>query len=269
MTRKNIHDSKTSEKSVKKTKPGKARLDVLLVERALAPSRERAQALLLAGNVLVNGQKISKPGTQVALDARIESIGEQQKYVSRGGVKLEGALHDFQISPAGKICMDVGSSTGGFTDCLLQNGTTQVFAVDVSIDQLDWKLQQDARVVKIERNARYLKSEDLPSTGSASRPALVTMDVSFISVSKVLPAVVPLAAPAADFLILIKPQFELERGEIGKGGIVKDETLHRKAIERVEGGARAANLDLLGVKASHLMGTEGNQEFFLHARKRT
>jgi 23S rRNA (cytidine1920-2'-O)/16S rRNA (cytidine1409-2'-O)-methyltransferase len=269
MTRKNIHDSGTSERSIKKNKPGKTRLDVLLVERALAPSRERAQALLLAGNVLVNGQKITKPGSQVALDARIESIGEQQKYVSRGGVKLEGALYDFQISPAGKICMDVGSSTGGFTDCLLQNAATQVFAVDVSIDQLDWKLQHDSRVVKIERNARYLKSEDLPSSEGASRPALVTMDVSFISVSKVLPAVVPLAALAADFLILIKPQFELERGEIGKGGIVKDEALHRKAIERVEGGARAANLDLLGVKASHLIGTEGNQEFFLHARKRT
>jgi 23S rRNA (cytidine1920-2'-O)/16S rRNA (cytidine1409-2'-O)-methyltransferase len=252
---------------VKKTKPGKTRLDVLLVERALAPSRERAQAQLLAGNVLVNGQKITKPGTPVASDTKIEIIGDQQKYVSRGGLKLEGALRDFRISPAGKICMDVGSSTGGFTDCLLQNGATQIFAVDVSIDQLDWKLRQETRVVKIERNARYLKPEDLPSSASPALPMFVTMDVSFISVSKVLPAVIPVAALNADFLILIKPQFELERGEIGKGGIVKDQALHQKAIERVEAAARAANLELLGVKPSQLPGAEGNREFFLHARK--
>ena len=252
--------------SNKKTKPNKTRLDVLLTERALAPSRERAQALLLAGNILVNGQKITKPGVQVPSDAKIEIIGEPQKYVSRGGFKLEGALTDFAISPAAKICMDVGSSTGGFTDCLLQNGATQVLAVDVSTDQLDWKLRQDARVVRIEKNARYLTPEDLPSTAGASLPTFITMDVSFISVSKVLPAVVPLAAPHADFLILIKPQFELDRGEIGKGGIVKDESLHQKAIERVEAAARATNLDILGVKPSHLPGTEGNQEFFLHAR---
>jgi 23S rRNA (cytidine1920-2'-O)/16S rRNA (cytidine1409-2'-O)-methyltransferase len=185
--------------------------------------------------------------------------------------------------------MDVGSSTGGFTDCLLQNGATQVFAVDVSIDQLDWKLRQDPRVLKIEKNARYLKPEDLPSIDTAripgpaapsaaaqaldampalvTMPEFITMDVSFISVSKVLPAVVPVAASASDFLILIKPQFELERGEIGKGGIVKDEALHQKAIARVEAAATAAGLDLLGAKPSRLPGTEGNQEFFLHARK--
>jgi 23S rRNA (cytidine1920-2'-O)/16S rRNA (cytidine1409-2'-O)-methyltransferase len=247
-------------------RPNKTRLDILIFERGLAPSRERAQALLLAGNVLVNGQKLSKPGTQVPSDARIELIGEPQKYVGRGGFKLEGALADFAISPAGKICMDVGSSTGGFTDCLLQNGALQVFAVDVSIDQLDWKLVNDQRVVKIERNARYLTPADLPSIDSTSLPTLVTMDVSFISVSKVLPAVVPVASPNADFLILVKPQFELERAEIGKGGIVKDDTLHQKAIDRVQSAARAAHLELLGVKPSQLPGTEGNQEFFLHAR---
>jgi 23S rRNA (cytidine1920-2'-O)/16S rRNA (cytidine1409-2'-O)-methyltransferase len=284
----------------KQSKPGKTRLDVLIVERNLAPSRERAQALLLAGNVLVNAQKITKPGTQIPHDAKIEIIGDPQKYVSRGGLKLEGALQDFAISPSGKICMDVGSSTGGFTDCMLQHGATQVFAVDVSIDQLDWKLRQDARVVKIEKNARYLKPEDLPSISAlivaspsatissaltapsaaatasaegplepnvANLPAFVTMDVSFISVSKVLPAVVPVAAPHADFLVLIKPQFELERAEIGKGGIVKDEALHQKAIARVEAAARASNLDLRGVRPSRLPGTEGNQEFFLHAHK--
>ena len=163
--------------------------------------------------------------------------------------------------------MDIGSSTGGFTDCLLQNGAIQVFAVDVSIDQLDWKLTQDHRVIKIEKNARYLKPEDLPSMEISQLPTLVTMDVSFISVSKVLPAVAPVAASHTDFLILIKPQFELERGEIGKGGIVKDDTLHQKAIERVQSAARAAHLEILGVKPSHLPGTEGNQEFFLYARK--
>jgi 23S rRNA (cytidine1920-2'-O)/16S rRNA (cytidine1409-2'-O)-methyltransferase len=263
----NSSDFKASKSPQNKFKPIKIRLDVLIVERSLAPSRERAQALLLAGNILVNGQKITKPGTKVPSHARVEIIGEQQKYVSRGGLKLEGALADFALSPAGKICMDVGSSTGGFTDCMLQNGATQVFAVDVSIDQLDWKIRQDPRVVKIEKNARYLLLEDLPSDARESLPNFVTMDVSFISVSKVLPAIVPIVAPNADFLILIKPQFELERGEIGKGGIVKDDALHQKAIARVEDAARALNLDLLGVKPSHLPGTEGNQEFFLHARK--
>jgi 23S rRNA (cytidine1920-2'-O)/16S rRNA (cytidine1409-2'-O)-methyltransferase len=270
----NSRQMKLSSTTAKKPKPGKTRLDVLIVERALAPSRERAQALLLAGSVLVNAQKVTKPGTQVSSDANVEIIGEQPKYVSRGGLKLEGALADLGISPTGRVCMDVGSSTGGFTDCMLQNGATQVFAVDVSIDQLDWKIRQDPRVVKIERNARYLRAEDLHSAAATSQsvpvmPQFVTMDVSFISVTKVLPAIVPVAAAAADLLILIKPQFELERGEIGKGGIVKDDALHQKAIERVEAAARQANLDLLGVKPSHLPGTEGNQEFFLHARKRS
>jgi 23S rRNA (cytidine1920-2'-O)/16S rRNA (cytidine1409-2'-O)-methyltransferase len=211
----------------------------------------------------VNGQKMEKPGTQVAADARIEIIGDALPYVGRGGLKLDGALEDFQISPRGKICLDVGSSTGGFTDCLLQNGALRVFAVDVSVDQLDWKLRQDPRVTAIERNARYLRAEDLPAG-----PAIVTMDVSFISVAKVLPAVVPVATPGADFLILIKPQFELEKGEIGKGGIVRDAALHQKAIDRVQSAASACSLELLGISPSRVPGTEGNQEFFLHARAR-
>jgi 23S rRNA (cytidine1920-2'-O)/16S rRNA (cytidine1409-2'-O)-methyltransferase len=244
-------------------KAGKTRLDVLIAERGLAPSRERAQAILLAGNVLVNGQKIDKPGTQVASDARLEIMGQTLRYVSRGGLKLEGALEDFQISPQGKICLDVGSSTGGFADCLLQQGAARVFAVDVSVDQLDWKLRQDKRVAAIERNARYLCAQDIPEP-----PALITVDVSFISVSKVLPAVVPVAAPGADFLVLIKPQFELEKGEIGKGGIVRDAALHQKAIDRVRSAAAACSLEPLGVRPSRLPGTGGNQEFFLHARAR-
>jgi 23S rRNA (cytidine1920-2'-O)/16S rRNA (cytidine1409-2'-O)-methyltransferase len=218
---------------------------------------------LLAGNVLVNGQKMEKPGTQISSDARIEIIGETLRYASRGGLKLEGALEDFQIRPQGKICLDVGSSTGGFTDCLLQQGAARVFAVDVSVDQLDWKLRQDSRVTAVERNARYLRAEDV-----SEPPAIVTLDMSFISVGKVLPAIVPLAAPAADFLVLIKPQFELEKGEIGKGGIVRDAALHQKAIARVQSAAAACSLELLGMRPSRIRGAEGNQEFFLHARAR-
>jgi 23S rRNA (cytidine1920-2'-O)/16S rRNA (cytidine1409-2'-O)-methyltransferase len=246
-----------------KSKPGKTRLDVLIFERGLVPSRERAQALLLAGSVLVNGQKMEKPGSQVASDARVELIGESPKYVGRGGVKLEGALRDFGVAPIGQISLDVGSSTGGFTDCLLQHGATRVYAADVSSDQLDWKLRKDARVIFVECNARYLQPKDI-----AERATLVTMDVSFISVVKVLPAVVSVAARNAEFLILIKPQFELEKSEIGKGGIVKDASLHQKAIDRAVQAAASLNLEVLGIRPSQLAGTEGNQEFFLHARAR-
>jgi 23S rRNA (cytidine1920-2'-O)/16S rRNA (cytidine1409-2'-O)-methyltransferase len=249
--------------SQKHSRPGKLRLDVLIAERGLASSRERAQALLLAGNVLVNGQKTEKPGTQVPTDARIEIIGETLRYASRGGLKLEGALEDFGVAPLDKVCMDIGSSTGGFTDCLLQHGALRVYAVDVSVDQLDWKLRKDQRVIAIKCNARYLRSKDI-----AERASLITMDVSFISATKVLPAIVPAAAASADFLILIKPQFELEKREVGKGGIVRDASLHQKAIERVTAAAVECSLEILGVRPSHLTGAEGNQEFFLHARAR-
>jgi 23S rRNA (cytidine1920-2'-O)/16S rRNA (cytidine1409-2'-O)-methyltransferase len=247
----------------RQSRPGKSRLDVLIAKRGLAPSRERAQALLLAGNVLVNGQKMEKPGTQVETDARIEIIGETLRYASRGGLKLEGALEDFGVAPLDKVCMDIGSSTGGFTDCLLQHRALRVYAVDVSADQLDWKLRKDPRVTAIECNARYLRSEDI-----AERASLITMDVSFISVTKVLPAIAPAAAAGADFLILIKPQFELEKREVGKGGIVRDASLHQKAIDRVTAAAVECSLEILGVRPSHLTGAEGNQEFFLHARAR-
>jgi 23S rRNA (cytidine1920-2'-O)/16S rRNA (cytidine1409-2'-O)-methyltransferase len=249
--------------SIRKTsKPGKARLDVLIVERGLAASRERAQALVLAGQARVNGVRVDKPGTQVATDAQIEIIGEALRYASRAGMKLEGALEDFGASPRDKVCMDVGSSTGGFTDCLLQHGARKVFAVDVTISQLDWKLRQDARVVTVERNARYLRPEDV-----GEPVEFVVVDVSFISVTKILPAVVPIAEPGADFVILLKPQFELEKRELGKGGIVRDPALHQKAIERVSSAATAAGLTLMGVKPSRVTGAEGNQEFFLHARR--
>lgn len=246
----------------KSRKLGKARLDVLMVERGLAASRERAQALLLAGHVRVNGAKMEKAGTQVSTDARIEIAGEALRYASRAGRKLEGALEDFGASPRDSVCMDVGSSTGGFTDCLLQHGASKVYAVDVTIDQLDWKLRRDPRVVTVERNARYLRPEDI---GEAV--GFITVDVSFISASKILPTIVPIAARGADFLILIKPQFELEKREIGKGGIVREATLHKKAIERVSAAAAEAGLEVIGVRPSRLAGAEGNQEFFLHARR--
>jgi len=244
-------------------KAGKARLDVLLLERGLAPSRERARAMLLAGQVRVNGQKIEKPGSQVAVDAVIEIVGGVLRYASRGGLKLEGALEDFSVTPQEKICLDVGSSTGGFTDCLLQHGARRVYAVDVTASQLDWKLRKDSRVSLIERNARYLRAEDV-----AELVGLVVVDVSFISVSNVLPAIVPLAARGGEFLILIKPQFELEKRDVGKGGIVRDATLHQKAVERVTAAAQEAGLEIIGVQPSRLQGAEGNQEFFLHGRRR-
>jgi 23S rRNA (cytidine1920-2'-O)/16S rRNA (cytidine1409-2'-O)-methyltransferase len=251
-----------SEPPPKKSKTHKERLDVLIVERGLAPSRQRAQALLLAGQVRVGGVKADKPGAQVPSDARVELTGETLRYASRAGLKLEGALEDFSLSPRDRACVDVGSSTGGFTDCLLQHGARRVFAVDVTIDQLDWKLRQDPRVVRLEKNARYLKPEDIDEPVD-----FVTVDVSFIGVSKILAAIVPLAAPGADFVILVKPQFELEKGEVGKGGIVRDAALHQKAIDRVTAAAGAAGLTIDRVRASRVSGAEGNQEFFLHARR--
>jgi 23S rRNA (cytidine1920-2'-O)/16S rRNA (cytidine1409-2'-O)-methyltransferase len=247
----------------KTPRPGRARLDVLLLERGLAPSRERAQALLLAGQVRVDGQRAEKPGSQIPLDAKIEITGETLRYSSRAGLKLEGALEDFGVSPRDRVCLDVGSSTGGFTDCLLQHGARRVYAVDVTIDQLDWKLKRDERVIAVERNARYLEPRDIGELAE-----LVTIDVSFISVTKVLRAILGVARPGAQFLILIKPQFELEKRSVGKGGIVRDRELHQIASDRVVAAATRAGLDIVGVRPSCLPGSGGNQEFFLHARHR-
>jgi 23S rRNA (cytidine1920-2'-O)/16S rRNA (cytidine1409-2'-O)-methyltransferase len=253
-----------------KTKVEKRRLDILLVERGLAESRQKAQAMLLAGEVRVAGQRHDKPGERVPADAPIEIIGTHLRYASRGGFKLEGALEDFGVDPNGKICLDVGSSTGGFTDCLLQRGAVRVYAVDVTPDQMAWKLQQDPRVTRIKRNARELTNGDLTAANSALAdkyipPQLVVIDLAFISVTKVLSAVVAVTPPRAEFLILIKPQFELDRGDIRKGGIVRDPKLHERAIERVRDAARSAGLQEKGVKPSKLPGAEGNLEFFLHA----
>jgi len=218
--------------------------------------------MVLAGEVLLDGKRAEKAGLQVAADARIEIAGRQQKYVSRGGFKLEGALHDFSIDPADFVCLDIGSSHGGFTDCLLQHGTARVYAVDVNVEQLDWKLCQDPRVVRIKRNARELRAADIPELVD-----LVVIDVSFISVCKVMAPAVAVAKPGASFLILIKPQFELPRKTIPHGGIVSDKALHDQAILAVRQHVESLGLECLGVHPSRLPGAEGNLEYFLHARK--
>lgn len=218
--------------------------------------------MIMAGEVRVDGQLAAKPGAMFAADTPIEIAGGRLKYASRGGLKLEGALADFRINVKRCICLDVGASNGGFTDCLLQHGAGRVYAVDVNTAQLDWKLQRDARVMAIKKNARYLKAGDLPEN-----PDFVCIDVSFISVTKILPAVVALAKPDANLLILIKPQFELPKNLVGKGGIVSDPELHERAIASVNAAAERAGLAVFGVKPSRITGAEGNREFFLHARR--
>jgi 23S rRNA (cytidine1920-2'-O)/16S rRNA (cytidine1409-2'-O)-methyltransferase len=238
------------------------RLDVLLVERGLAESRQKAQAMILAGEIRVDGKKAEKAGVNVGESARIEVHSRIQKYVSRGGFKLEGALEDFRVRVEGRVCLDVGSSTGGFTDCLLQQGAVRVYAIDVNTEQLAWKLHEDERVVRIKKNARELTGGDV-----AEAVDLVVIDVSFISVRKVLPGAVDCAKGGAELIILVKPQFELEREDVGKGGIVRDTKLHERAVASVRSGAELLGLEILGVAPSRLAGAEGNQEYFLHARK--
>ena len=245
-----------------KDKPARKRLDVLLVERKLAESPEKAVAMILAGEVLVDGKRGDKAGMPVPSDAKIEVAARHQKYVSRGGFKLEGALKDFGIRPAGRICLDVGSSHGGFTDCLLQRGAARVYALDVNVEQLDWKLRQDARVIPVKRNARDLSAEDIPEPAD-----LVTVDVSFISVLQAIAPVASLAKPGAVFVILVKPQFELPRDKVGPGGIVKSKRLRERAVLSVRKGLKPLALKFLKVRPSRLPGAEGNQEYFLHARK--
>jgi 23S rRNA (cytidine1920-2'-O)/16S rRNA (cytidine1409-2'-O)-methyltransferase len=247
-----------------KPKTVRKRLDLLLVERAFADSAQKASAMILAGEVQVDGQRAEKPGTPIAENARIEVISRMQKFVSRGGTKLEGAVQDFAINPAQCVCLDIGSSNGGFTDCLLQNGAARVYAVDVNVEQLDWKLRQNPCVIPIRRNARELRAEDLPESVD-----IVVIDVSFISVRKVISPALAVAKPGAVFLILIKPQFELGREEISTGGIVKDQKLHDQAIQTVRECVESIGLEYLGVRPSHLPGAEGNQEYFLHACKKT
>ena len=237
----------------------KTRLDRLLVDRGLVESREKAQALIMAGEVLLNGQKASKPGQSVDDAASVEVLA-RPPYVSRGGFKLAGALKHFAIDAAGKVCLDIGSSTGGFTDVLLQAGAARVHAVDVGAGQLAWSLRTDPRVRLHEGiNARELRSEEI-----GERADLLTCDVSFISVTLILPAIVPLLQPAGQMVILIKPQFEVGKGQVGKGGIVRDPELHQAACQRVSGAVREFGFET-SIMDSPILGAEGNKEFLLHA----
>jgi 23S rRNA (cytidine1920-2'-O)/16S rRNA (cytidine1409-2'-O)-methyltransferase len=239
----------------------KLRIDSLLVERGLADSRVKAQALILAGQVLVNNLKIEKCGARVDAHAAVRLLGEPFKYVSRGGLKLEDALEHFRIDPDGKICLDVGASTGGFTDCLLQSGAARVIAVDVGTNQLDWRLRRDPRVTVLEKtNARYLKPEKI-----GTKVELVTMDVSFISATLILPVLPALLEPQADLLVLVKPQFEVGRAEVGRGGVVRESRLHQVAVARVSRKLLELGFTHVASIESCLPGAAGNREFFLHA----
>lgn len=246
----------------------KIRLDKLLVDRGLAASRERAQALILAGKVLVGDQKLEKAGAQVADSASIRLLGEDIKYVSRGGLKLERALDHWKINVEGKACLDVGASTGGFTDCLLQCGAVHVIAVDTGYGQIDFKLRQDPRVQLLEKaNARYLTRE---AVGRAVD--LIVMDVSFISATLVLPAVIRAAFPESpderrgrQIVVLAKPQFEAGREHVGKGGIVRDETAQMAAVDRVKRALVELGVAEIEMIESPILGAEGNREFLLYA----
>jgi len=237
----------------------KLRLDRLMMERGLAPSREKAQALIMAGQVVVGDHAVDKSGQQVARDAEIRIKGDVLPYVSRGGLKLRKALDEFGVAVDGLVAIDVGASTGGFTDCLLQAGVRKVFAVDVGHGQLAWKLQQDPRVVSMEKtNIRYLLPEQLET-----RPDLAVIDASFISLSKVLPATAGLLKPGGRIIALIKPQFEVGRGEVGKGGIVRDPAAHERVVEAVRRTAQEMGLIAAGLCESPITGADGNREFLI------
>jgi 23S rRNA (cytidine1920-2'-O)/16S rRNA (cytidine1409-2'-O)-methyltransferase len=238
----------------------KRRVDLLLVEQGLASSRQDAQRLLLAGKVRAAGQRIDKAGTRVAVDAPLAVQGPPSPFVSRGGVKLLHALTTFGIDPRGRICLDVGASTGGFTDCLLQRGALQVVAVDVGYGQLAAKLRQDPRVVLLERtNIRTLGRERLPA-----HPDLATIDVSFISLDLVVPPVVSLLREPAEIVALVKPQFEAGRDRVGKRGVVRDPAVHREVLQRIVARVGEWGLAVRGLTASPLLGPMGNREFLLH-----
>ncbi len=237
----------------------KQRLDKLMVARGLAPSREKAQALIMAGQVVVGDHAVDKAGQQVAVDAEIRIKGEVLPFVSRGGLKLRRALDEFGMDARGLVAIDVGASTGGFTDCLLQAGVRKVFAVDVGYGQLAWKLQQDPRVVSMEKtNIRNLTPDQLDE-----QPDLAVIDASFISLSKVLPATIRLVRPGGRIIALIKPQFEVGKGEVGKGGIVRDPAAHEKVIEDIRQSARQLGLAVRGLCESPITGADGNREFLI------
>jgi 23S rRNA (cytidine1920-2'-O)/16S rRNA (cytidine1409-2'-O)-methyltransferase len=237
----------------------KPRLDRLLVERGLAPTREKAQALIMAGAVLVDGRKAAKSGQPVDAGIRIEIVA-QPPFVSRGGLKLDAAIAHFGIQVGGRICLDIGASTGGFTDCLLQRGAARVHAVDVGAGQLDWKMRNDPRVLVHEKlNARYLRPEDL-----GEPIGLAVCDVSFISATMIVPAISQVLQAAGEMVILVKPQFEVGKGQVGKGGIVREPELHQAACRRVDDAVRQLGFETAIIE-SPILGAEGNREFLLHA----
>jgi 23S rRNA (cytidine1920-2'-O)/16S rRNA (cytidine1409-2'-O)-methyltransferase len=243
------------------------RLDTLLVERGLAASRERARALILAGSVRVNGQPASKAGSSVRPDADVTLVTADHPYVGRGGLKLAHALDAFAIGVPGRTALDIGASTGGFTDVLLQRGAARVVALDVGHGQLDWKIRSDPRVDVLERiNARTLKTDDLPP-GRAPFD-IVTIDVSFISLRYILPVVPPLILDTADVVVLVKPQFEAGRSEVGSGGIVRDAAVQARVVDEITAAADALGLTRAGMTESPIAGMEGNREFLLHLRRR-
>ena len=248
----------------------KVRLDKLLLERGLATSRERAQAIILAGRVLVDEQKVEKAGASVDQSAVLRILGNDLPYVSRGGLKLARALEHWQIDVNGKTCVDIGASTGGFTDCLLQAGAAQVIAVDTGYGQMDARLRGDPRVRLLEKtNARYLKAEQLWAGDTPAPVSLVAMDVSFISATLVLPAVMASVRPSSpdvEIVVLVKPQFEVGRAQVGKGGIVRDPDAQQGAADKVRSAVEALGGNAIEVIDSPILGTEGNREFLLHAR---
>jgi len=244
------------------------RIDTLMVQKGLVPSRERARALILAGRVLVSEQKVDKPGTAFLEDVPVRILGEDLRYVSRGGLKLEAALAHWQIAVEARACLDIGTSTGGFTDCLLQHGASHVSCVDTGFGQIAMSLRMDPRVKLYERtNARLLATGSLnPKPGEESQPlTLLVMDVSFISATLVLPAVLAAATTLTEAVVLVKPQFEAGRGHIGKGGIVRDPVAHRLAVVRVTECLTALGASTIEVIDSPITGMEGNREFLLHA----
>ena len=241
----------------------KERLDVLMTELGLCDSRNRAQALIMSGEVYVDGQKCDKAGTQISEDARIEVRGNACPYVSRGGLKLEKAMKNFDVTLEGKVCMDVGASTGGFTDCMLQNGAVKVYSIDVGYGQLDWKLRNDPRVVCMEKtNIRYVLPENLEGPADFS-----SIDVSFISLTKVLLPVRNLLTEEGEIVCLIKPQFEAGREKVGKKGVVRDPAVHREVIEKVRDYAMSIFMEPCHLSFSPIKGPEGNIEYLLHLKK--
>jgi 23S rRNA (cytidine1920-2'-O)/16S rRNA (cytidine1409-2'-O)-methyltransferase len=243
----------------------KERLDKIVLERGLAESRARAQAMILAGQVLVAEQRVDKPGQLVNSSADIRIKGKTLRYVSRGGLKLEAALREFDVNPEGKSCIDIGASTGGFTDCLLQHGAANVWAVDVGHNQLAWRIRQDPRVVVLEgQNARELDPDQFPV-----RFDLATIDVIFISLTKIFPAILPCLKENADCIALIKPQFEVGKGEVGKSGVVSDPKKHRRVLGEVIESAAASGFIAINLIESPILGAEGNREFLAHLKLAT